>query len=669
MKPYLNYPATTDPTLHNPCDATGIHESFRRLLRTVTITLGTAAALTLPMLLTGCSTSFSATPGALSVGTATQGVAIHGRVQGGAAPVPGAHVYLFAANTTGYGSASVSLLNAASTGYSDSVGAYALADNTGQFSIAGDYTCTPGSQVYLYSAGGNPGNGVNSAASFLAVVGVCPSAANFSSTLPSLVVNEVTTVAAAYSLAAYATDATHVSSPNTTLALTGIQNAFANAANLADTTTGAALTTTPAGNGTVPAATIYTLANILGECVNSTGPGSAPCSTLLSTATSDGTSGGTEASDTATAAINIAHHPAANVSKLFTVGTGTPIAVAGGLTTMPSDFSLSIVFTGGGLNIASPPAIDAQGNVWVADGEGLYGNGALIEFNNLGALLSPSTGWTDPSLSLPNAVVLDHSGNVWVSNYTGHSLSEFTSAGSFAGTASAPGDALMYPQYMGIDPTGNLWVESSDGGTQSLMKFSGSGSYVAAYTGNGLSQPNGLAIDPSGNIWVSQYTAVSEFTNTGAPANGSPFKPGPSSLADVALDSNSRLWTLDGNGGINVLSGSQNLFYTVPISGSSFAVSEALDGAGSNWIVTSVSGSSMSSLVQVSASGATLSTGTGFAFPSGVYGAGGPAIDGSGNIWVSAGNHVTEFVGIAAPVVTPVVANLVSPYGAPASRP
>lgn len=660
----------TEPTLHHPaCGATGMIKPFGRLFCAVRITFGAVAALTLPFLLTGCSTSFETVPGALSQGTANQGLPIHGRIQGGATPVPGAHVYLFAANTTGYGSASVSLLNAASTGQSDSLGAYAVADSSGQFSIDGDYTCTPNTQVYLYSVGGNPGNGVNPAASFLAVLGTCPTAANFSSTLPSLVVNEVSTVAAAYSLAAYATDATHVSSPNTTLALTGIQNAFVNAANLADTTTGMARATTPAGNGIVPAATIYTLANILGECVNSTGPGSAQCSTLLGTATFDGTPGGTAATETATAALNIAHHPAANVAQLYSVGTGTPIAVAGGLTAMPADFSLSIAFTGGGLNIASPPAIDAQGNVWIADGEGLYGNGGLVELNSLGAPVSPSTGWSDASLSLPDAVVLDTSGNVWVANYTGHNLSEFTSAGAFAATAAAPGNALMYPQYMGIDATGNLWVASSDGSNAGLMKFSGSGAYQATYTGNGLSEPNGLAIDSSGNIWLSQYTGISEFTSAGTPANGSPFRPGASSVANVGLDSTGALWTLDGNGGMNVIRGNQNQFYSVPFSGSTFAVSEALDGAGNDWIVTSTAGSSISSLMEVSGSGAVLSTSAGYSFPSGAYGAGGPAIDGSGNIWVAGGGRVVEFVGIAAPVVTPLAANLRSPYGAPASRP
>ncbi len=47
------------------------------------------------------------------------------------------------------------------------------------------------------------------------------------------------------------------------------------------------------------------------------------------------------------------------------------------------------------------------------------------------------------------------------------------------------------------------------------------------------------------------------------------------------------------------------------------------------------------------------------------------AIDGSGDVWVANTGYtsVTELIGAAAPVVTPIVANLISPYSAPASKP
>jgi hypothetical protein len=122
-------------------------------------------------------------------------------------------------------------------------------------------------------------------------------AGNFAAATPYIVVNEVSTVAAAYAMAGFATDATHVGSSGTALALTGIANAFANAAILA----GVALAVTPAGEWTVPLTETNMLANILAACVNSNGAGST-CTTLFANAESAGLTG-TAPTDTATVAI------------------------------------------------------------------------------------------------------------------------------------------------------------------------------------------------------------------------------------------------------------------------------------------------------------------------------------------------------------------------------
>ena len=112
--------------------------------------LALTATLSLPLLLTGCALTNTATP------TTSAGALLKGNVHGGQQPVTGAHVYLFAANTTGYGQPSVSLLNANTDG-TDSLGSYVLTDTNGGFSITGDYNCTASSQVYLLATGGNPG--------------------------------------------------------------------------------------------------------------------------------------------------------------------------------------------------------------------------------------------------------------------------------------------------------------------------------------------------------------------------------------------------------------------------------------------------------------------------------------------------------------------------------
>src|ERR1035437_8435573 len=111
------------------------------------------------------------------------------------------------------------------------------------------------SQLYLYVSEGTTGIGSNSAIGMLTGVGTC-GAWNPGSTF---VVNEVTTIAAAYALAGFATDAIHLSSSGSSLAQMGVANAFSNAANLVDTSSGVARSTTIGGLGVVPNATINTL--------------------------------------------------------------------------------------------------------------------------------------------------------------------------------------------------------------------------------------------------------------------------------------------------------------------------------------------------------------------------------------------------------------------------
>src|ERR1700744_1773485 len=128
-----------------------------------------ASALCLPLVcapffLSGCSSSTTAsTPPPITTPPPGSALTVSGSVHHGQAPISGAHVYLFAANTTGYGQASVSLLSASLTGASDSIGGYVTTGTDGSFSMDGGYTCAANAQVYLYALGGNAGSGTNSA--------------------------------------------------------------------------------------------------------------------------------------------------------------------------------------------------------------------------------------------------------------------------------------------------------------------------------------------------------------------------------------------------------------------------------------------------------------------------------------------------------------------------
>ena len=482
----------------------------------------------LPLVLTGCALTSSDAP------TADPGLAIQGRVYGGQQPIVGARVYLLAAGTGGPGGASSSLLLSTGSnttqdkdGDATNLDYYVTTGAGGLFSISADYSCTPSTQVYLYIQGGDPGinQGPNASIGLMAALGNCPSTGSFLPSVPFITVNEVSTVAAAYSFAGFATDATHVSSSNTSLGLAGIANAFANAANLADISLGSALATTPHG-GTAPQGTVYTLANILGSCVNSNGlvtGGLTPtaCYTLFNNAKSSGTTGTTPI-ETATAAINLAHNPAvsptstAGITALYGLTLGIT-AFPGGLLAQPNDFTLPIQLTSSDMNAPRSVAIDGSGNAWVANS----GHSSVTEFSSSGSVLSGTSGWTGGGLFNPQSIAIDLQGNAWATNFSNNSVTKLVVSGSTVTSTQFSPTSLSEPFGVAVDGTGNVWVSNYLSG--SITELTGGGTSSTVYNhGNtlpaiNLSSPRGIAIDGLGDVWVvgTGNSAVVELDKSG----------------------------------------------------------------------------------------------------------------------------------------------------------
>jgi hypothetical protein len=608
------------------------------------------------ILLTGCSVARIAAHEPVSnpapSPTALKSAPIKGKVHGGQQPIQGASVYLFALAAGTYGSQSASLLTG--TGNTDgSNRSFVTTNSTGGFTITSDeYSCgaTTPQQVYLYSVGGTAGFGTNSAAGLMAVLGQCSGNA-FTGLPSSIQMNEVTTVAAAYALAGFATDAADMSGSNHALAATGMYNAALSAANLANLGTGQALTTTPAGNGTVPQSEIDTLADILAACINSTGPSSSGCTTLFSNAKN----GATAPTDTATAAINIAHNPGANVGTLFGLSTSTaPFQPS--LSSAPNDWTIAVTYTGGGLAQSYGIAIDGSGNVWVANDSA----SDISEFSSTGAALSGSGGYIGGGLSSPYGIAIDATGNVWVTNSGGNSISEFNSSGTAFLTSPYTGGGLSTPLHIAIDASGNVWA--ADPGNNSVAEFSSSGSPLSGSgdTGGGLSTPYGIAVDVSGNVWVGnagKTNRVSEFNSSGTAYGSSPYTGG--GLADplgVAIDHSGNVWVVNAEGNSftvfnssgTIISGA-NGYGAYQVGGLWGPDSVAIDGAGNVWAANQNS----TCISELSSSGNAITPSTGY--EAGLEDPTTIAIDGSGNVWTTSINNetLTEFVGAATPVVTP----------------
>jgi hypothetical protein len=637
------------------------------------------AAATLSFVaLTGCTlgnTAATATPTATLLGT------IQGKAFGGNQPIVGMQIYVYAAGTGGYGGASQSLLTSFSgVTYEDgSDNYYVLTDSTGGFSVTGDYTCMPGQQIYLYGVGGNTGaNGEtvpNTAAGLLAVLGTCPSTRTMAAVTPYVWLNEVTTVAAAYSFAGFATDATDVSddetlagNPTQTLAKQAMAQAFANAANLSNLASGTALTIPPGASAGVaaPQSQLDTIANIIASCINTSSSSSGNCSTLFQDATADGTLTGTQPTDTATAAINIAHHPATtNTAALWGLINGQPAFLPYSSTAAPADLTLSIEYPNGSQGMVGLAA-DGNGNVFATYG----GGNAMYKFTPSGVITEyVGTAATNPAgiAFAPRRLAVDASNNVWVPT-TNSTTTEYATVRKFDDNL----DILsQYDPYDGTTEAnglnsisfasnGDLWV-SGGGSSKLAMRLNSSGVYQSEIT-EASATAFQMAINPSGVLaisggtgsnTVSLYNSAGTLITTTAASLGGLNKP-----EGMLTDMSGNFWaTNEGGSTISEISATGTAVSTNGYTTSGSAnISGDFDGSG-NYFCGGSTSTSTPGVYELNSTGTQVAVIT----PVSIVTGGGAAYneyfaaDPSGNLWVSGNKVVYEMIGLSAPKITPIV--------------
>ncbi|HEY5329827.1 MAG TPA: hypothetical protein VIJ79_08095 [Acidobacteriaceae bacterium] len=587
---------------------------------------------------------------------------VQGTIHGGQNPVRFANVDLMAAGTGGYGTAPAVLSSIQS-------------DTNGNFTLPGHKCPVPDSLVYIQATGGDSGDGTNSAIDLVAVVGKCSAAV---STL-NVVVNEVTTVAAAYVLAPFAS----VTASGTGIAtspanVAGLNNAAGPANNLVNIGSGTARAVNEISGLILPTAEIDSLGDILAACVNTNGPGSANCATLFANTTVSGVA----PTDTFQAALNIALHPGANVGTLFGLASANP-PFAGGLTGTPKDFAVMIGYNGANIDGSSGTngvAIDAAGNAWIATGNTNGGANPnpvhqLNEISPAGVYLSGTAGYGAAYIDGPEQVAIDRLGHVFVAQSIGNDLLEFDSSGNFMHSTTST--AFANCNGAAIDATGNIWV-SNFNGTQ-VVEITTDGTTSTGNAFNTGRTGAGVAIDQSA-VWVSNYNngfPTGTVSMIALPADATAtLSPGGTPSA-MALDANGAAWTtlvhsvakFDNTGAL--------------VSGGGFAQNAtgvpqdiAIDGLNQAWVsnfqgpFVASPNTNPGSLIQMANDGTVLSPNDGFvgtgAIASGPQVPGGIAIDGSGNVWISGyavananngssvtENVVAEVIGIAAPVVTP----------------
>jgi len=261
------------------------------------------------------------------------------------------------------------------------------------------------------------------------------------------------------------------------------------------------------------------------------------------------------------------------------------ITPAGVVSTLAGSGSQSFADgTGTGASFAYPAgvAVDASGNVYVAD----QFNHRIRKITPAGVvttLAGGSAGYADgtgaaAAFTYPYALILDASGNVYVSDQYNHRIRKITPSGvvtTFAGSGSSAfadgtgtAASFSYPNSLVFDAAGNLFV--ADYGNHRIRKitpsgvvttFAGSGNATFA-DGNGtsasFSNPAGITMDAAGNLFVSEYqnvrvrkitTSADVTTIAGTGSNGNTNGTGLSATFDnpasITIDPSGNLFVSD----------------------------------------------------------------------------------------------------------------------------
>jgi hypothetical protein len=583
--------------------------------------------------------------------TGFPGASFTGKAMAGKQVIVGAAIQLYAAGTTGNGSAATSLLTTA-----------LATDGNGAFTVPASYSCPVGaSQLYVVASGGSVGtSAANSAITLATVVGAC----NQITATSQFVINEVTTAATVWGLNQFL--ATKVKFGASATNAQGLANAVATVANLANLTNGSSPGAAFPANGVSPGAKINSLANLLNACTAASTP--APCNQLFASTTPSGASA---PSNTLDAALNLVRNPGSNVAALYTQSTASS-AFAPALTGAPADWTLFVRFTGGGMASPSSLGVDSTGNIWVASYGSVSGSGAtvgaLTEFTPTGSPVFPS-GITSDGLSECYGLAIDAQNNVWVTNEQSPStvngglgsVSVFNSSGQpVSGTIGYTAGGLDYPVAVAIDTNTDAWVVDFGNSHVSLLSSAGAAlSGASGYTTDSFAFPLAVVVDGNHNAWIGDEndTDITRVSSDGTQFLKVSCCDGPDGLA---IDQLGNVWIANLFGDSISEVSSSGAVVSSGYSDNKASIDHpqgiAIDGSGHVWIsnfrgpaITELAGASAASPGQI------LSPTAGYAPDAKLLEAYDIVIDASGNLWVTSfgDNTITEFVGLATPVKTP----------------
>ena len=152
----------------------------------------------------------------------------------------------------------------------------------------------------------------------------------------------------------------------------------------------------------------------------------------------------------------------------------------------------SPVSIGSGFSYPTGVAVDAGGNVFVAD----QGNSSVFEIPVSGPQVTLGSGFVNPA-----AVAVDQSGNVYVIDESNETLYKIPAG---TGTPVVLGAGFTELTAVAVDQSGNLYVV--DGGASIVFEVSEKGGIPQSVGGSFLF-PTGVAVDAAGIVYVTDFDA------------------------------------------------------------------------------------------------------------------------------------------------------------------
>ena len=424
-------------------------------------------------------------------------------------------------------------------------------DADGRFAVSIDLPPRASPSLYLVASGGvptiNKAAGDNPGLDLLAVLGVEPPA--------KVVVNELTTVASAFTSARFITGEAISGNP------LGLKIAAGNVPNLVDPLTGGwgkVLLDPLNSTQTTTLASLDTLASLVTAFATATNEDWRTRFLKAATPT-----GGEVPRNTLEAVAGIAREPWANPKGLFALfdeaypqpkdGSRRAAPFVPYLAYVPDDFALSLAFAGGGMFANGRFMFDADGNLWSGQNwmpgsqsgaVNSIGGGVLKMTPNGTPLSPPITGFTGMGIDgvgWGTAVTKDR---VWATSFNGKLL-----VMDFDGNPVATEKDLPFKEKflglmgVGVAANGDVWI--ADGSDNQLLFFpNGSLKDGKIVKVAGLKSPFDVVIDPQNRVWVSnsQSDTVVRFP-ADDPTKVESFRAGISVRA-LAMDSKANVWVV-----------------------------------------------------------------------------------------------------------------------------